>query len=102
MFTFYQHPSAWIDPIDLERPKRVAIDVKRVESIVRAPALGDSVPTHGFDLTIIWIVPALHDDYMLDVSDRARGPVVQHTRAFAHNAMPACRHPLHSHLLHDK
>jgi hypothetical protein len=102
MFTLQQHPSAWIDPIDLERLKRVALDVKRLESIVRASALGNSGPTHGFDLTIIWIVSALHDDYMLDVSDRARRPVVQHTCAFAHNAMPACRYRLHSHLLHDK
>jgi hypothetical protein len=92
MFMLHQHPLGWIDPIDLERLKRIAIEVKRIESIVGVPALGKGVPTHGLDLTIIWMVPAFHDDYMLDVSDRAGGPVVQYTCAFTHNTMPAWRY----------
>jgi hypothetical protein len=87
MFMLHQHPSYWIDPIDLERLKRAAIEVKRIQFIVFAATLGQCAAAHSFDFTIIWIVPALHDDYMLDVSDRAGAPVVQHTCTLARNAM---------------
>jgi hypothetical protein len=89
MLTFHQHPLTWIDPIDFEWLKRVTIDVKCVELIVCASPLGQRSPAQGFNCLIIWIVPPLHDDNMLDVSYRASAPIVQNACALARDAMPA-------------
>jgi len=95
MITLYQNFSGWINPIDLKRAKRVPIEVKGFESVVGVPAFRKRVPTHGFDFALIRNVAALHDDYMLDMPNRAGVLDIQHTCSFAHNPISPRRNCLH-------
>lgn len=102
VFTFHQHFSDWVNTIDFKRLQRLAIDVKRVQPVVCASSLRERLPTHGFDLKIVWIVSALHNNYVLNVLNRAGGAVIQHTCSLPRDAVQTWRNHLHVNLLHDK
>jgi hypothetical protein len=86
--------SRWIDAIDFERLKRVAVDVECVQSIVRASAFGQGAAAHRFDFVLIGIVPTFHDDDVLDMIDHAGLPVIKHAGALPSDRLAAAGHGL--------
>jgi hypothetical protein len=102
--------SRWIYPIDFEGPKRVAVDMERVQSVVKASALGQSCAAHRFNFVLSRVVPTFHDHNMLDMMNRAAFPVIEHAGGLSYHALAAAGNGLslfwvfgmHDDLLYDR